>query len=220
MLSIASSGVADTISTLRESLRKLAGSQTVRATLSRESRRESEGEKANVGRITTDVEATAEGVSIHATVAEIARRREEKGSVNLDPEDVLSALHHAPVLLKELDEAVVTSDAQTTRNGATVRLLQLKLRSRIDEEDRKKVKEESRTMKLWLDPAGTPLASEIVEILKLRVLLLSFSLDARTAMTFAVLGDRLLVVSETHGNSASGLGQKTRETRTTTLKVK
>lgn len=219
-LSIASSSVADTLTALRESLQKLAGSQAVRATLSRESRRENEGDKPAVGRITTDVEATAEGVSIHASVAEISRRREEKGAVDLDPEDVLRVLHYAPLLLEELDGAVVTSEAQSTRNGAAVRVLDIKLQTRLEDEDRKRVKEASRTMKLWLDTAGTPLAAEIVEAMKARILLLSFSFSARTAMSFAVFGDRLLIVSETQSNSASGMGQNTRETRTTTVKVK
>ena len=140
--------------------------------------------------------------------------------MDLDPDDVLSALHYAPVLLKELDGAVVTSDVQTTRNGVAARVLELRLQTRIDEEDRKRVKEASRTMKLWLDAAGMPFSAEIVEVMKARLLLVSFSMNARTAMTFAVFGDRLLVVSETSEISASGLGQHTSDRKTTTLKVK
>lgn len=218
-LAIAPSGFADTIATVRETLRKLTGSQNIRGTLNRESRRGDGEKKLEVGHITTTVEANGEGVIIRCSVGEIARLRKERTSVDLDPEDALAMLHYAPVLLEDLEGAVVTSESQSARNGIPARVLDVKLKVRLDEDDKKRVKEASRTMKLWVDANGNPLYAEIVDVMKARIVLVSMNFNQRTSMTFGVFADHLAVVSEARDNAFSGLGQKSNETRTTTLKV-
>ena len=155
----------------------------------------------------------------YGTLVDIARHVLAGEPVDLDPQDASAILHYAPVLLEDLEGAVVTSESQSARNGTPARLLDLKLQMRMDEDDQKKVKEASRTMKLWIDANGNPVYAEIAESMKARILIVSMSFSKRTVMTFGVFGDHLAVVSESQDNAFSGLGQNSREIRTTTLKV-
>lgn len=73
--------------------------------------------------------------------------------------------------------------------------------------ERKSLKSREEVRKIWLDPAGQPIATERTAKLKFSRFLITFEVDLHETRALARTGGRLYVSSSVEVSSGSGLGQ-------------
>ena len=136
----------------------------------------------------------------------------------LNAVETAQALDFAPVLLRMMQGAKVTSDAAGTWQGKPARVLVLRL---VDQEEDGpgKVTVLDNRLTLWLGPDLVPQAAEHLENVKFSVFLIRGEMKQKKSWHFARVGDRLVQVRHDSTQNASGLGQKQNETVMALLRV-
>ncbi len=125
----------------------------------------------------------------------------------------------AKSLLEDLEKATLKEYRTDTWQGRPARLLVLSLDPDMDADERKHIKRFERTLKLWLDAEGTPLAAEDQLDLKGSYFLISFEMHHKSSRSYQRSGNRLLLTREESEQTGSGMGQKQQEKSVLTAKV-
>jgi len=132
---------------------------------------------------------------------------QDGGLAELDAETAADLLSYAELLLLLLDGATLVEEKNDVRQGRPARLVVFHPAARMDADDRKMLKSREDTVRLWLDPDGTPLELDRTVELKFSKFFITFSVTNKEARTFARAGNRLIVAAETTEGGGSGLGQ-------------
>jgi hypothetical protein len=125
----------------------------------------------------------------------------------LDAEQAAELLDAADDLRLDLERAVLVEDKLEPRAGKPTRVLVIKPHDKLSAAQRKSLKSSEDVLKIWLDPAGTPLALDRSYKARFSKLLISFNIASHEAKSFALVGDHLVVTAVSTESSGSGLGQ-------------
>lgn len=154
--------------------------------------------------------------------AELRAKDEQAPAPNLDSLTLLKAreatalLDYAPPLALLLDGAQLLEQRDEAWQGQPARLLLIQPDFKFNDETRKLVKSHEGELRIWLDPAGLPLAMERRFKLTGSKFFISFTAEERETRQFVRAGGRLVVVQADTENSGSGFGETGSEkTRTT-----
>ncbi len=228
---------ADPIADLRGGLARLRGESALRARIDvklTQTAKEDEATRETVKDASILAEAGPQGLKLSwppqalAEARKAARLRaanpdapkQDGGLAELDAEDASDLLSYAEPLSLLLDGAKLMEDKDEMRQGKPARLLVLEPRERLSASQKKMLKSREESLRLWLDTDGFPVAMERVVDLKFSKFLISFAVTNRESRTFARVGGRLVVTSESTDGGGAGLGQSghnKRQTRVTVL---
>jgi len=226
---------ADGLTDLRGTLSRLQGSEAIHATADIQNwTQEGEGKKAHVKQThsTVQLEDGPSGLRLGWTPQQIKGARQESQLKAVDPEaatpnlDSLNALtglnattflSQSDHLLQQLKGATVLEDRSDTWQGKPARLVVFKLDPVASSEEKSMIKDRKETLKVWLDGSGIPLATEHAIAIKASKFLMTFTANNREARKLAVLGNRLVVQSETKESSGSGMGFSNTSRKVTAL---
>lgn len=226
---------ADGLADLRGVLSRLQGGEAIHAMAEIQNwRQEGEGKKARVkqSHSTVQLEDGPNGLRLGWTSTQIQGARKETQLKAADPDaatpnlDSLTALNglsattflsQSDHLLQQLKGATILEDRSDASQGKPARLLVFKLDPAIGAEEKSMIKDRKETLKVWLDGNGVPMATEHVIAIKASKFLISFTANNREARKLAVLGNRLVVSSETQENSGSGMGFSNTSKKVTAL---
>jgi hypothetical protein len=136
-----------------------------------------------------------------------APEQKDGGLDLLDAKKATELLDPAEVLRLEIEGAKLLADKTEPRNGRPTRVLYLEPRDGLNARERKSLKSRDDLLKIWLDPAGQPTATERTAKLKFSKFLITFEVDLHETRTLARAGGRLYVGSSVEVSSGSGLGQ-------------
>jgi len=237
VLSLALSLSANGLDELRAALKKLPGTEPVKATLEHSFWRQIIDNKkptVNQGRITAQVEDGPQGLRVtwakptlqQAERELTAQEREPERTApirmalkNVDPLETAEALNHAEALLRDLDQAQVSEEKAEPWQGHPARLLVLKLTPRIPENQKKYLKEVKVEGRVWIGADGLPLAFSSSVAYKGSRLFISFEGGNSQDLQFARVGNRLIVTRATTEDRNAGFGASQQTKKTTTLTV-
>ncbi len=226
---------ADGLTDLRNTLSRLQGGETIRATADIQNwTQDGEGKKGHVKqtRSTVQIEDGPNGLRLGWTPQQIKGARQETQLKAVDPEaatpnlDSLSALNglgaatflsQSDHLLQQLKGATVLEDRPDTCQGKPARLVVFKLDPVASSEEKSMIKDRKETLKVWLDGSGVPLATEHAIAIKASKFLMSFTANNRESRKLTVLGSRLVVSNETKESSGSGMGFSNTSKKVTAL---
>lgn len=224
---------ADALASVRAALLQFGGKAPISGVLERAVTSERKERPLEAGRATLDVSAGPAGISIGYPAAVLEQLRVE--AADTDPEkpkpvrrtlqdfDAIEAgnmLNGAPALLNDLDGATLRSESATTYGDRPARLLELDLVLRVSKADQKWVKTARRTMKLWVDADGVPLAAESESEYVVGLLIFTFDARESRSQAFTRVGDRLATLRRSTRFDGEGLGESTHFVTDTTLRVK
>lgn len=235
-LAFASTLSADPISDVRAALGRLTAKEAIRATYEYQRSVDSGGKFGDEkfsGKAVVELEGDANGFRTVFGRALLEQLEQEQIAKVRDPKlktptvntlrevnavETAQALNFAPVLMRMMQGAKVTSDIAGTWQGRPARVLVLRL---VDpkEDGPGKVTVLDNKLTLWLGADLVPQAAELVEAMKFSVFILKGESKQKKSWHFARVGDRLVQVRHDASQTASGMGQKQNETVTALLRV-
>lgn len=230
LLSTAALAEGNELDAVRTALADLKATEAVQASLSISRWERVTGEKAKEASAgaTFFIAASKSGVSLTASEALLAPREQKKDG----PPDVLGNivggadlaqasrwLNQARPLLKQLENAELIEDKETTLGDVPARALKLKLKTERHSDSGAEATIE-RTLTLWVDSQHLPLASQITENGSGGFLVVRFESKQSSERKFARVGDRLLLVEETGDSSTTSMGKTFQSKQTAKLTVK
>ena len=137
-----------------------------------------------------------------------ASERKDGGLDLLDAKKAAELLDPAEVLRLDVEGAKLVADRSEPRNGRPTRVLVIEPRDGLSARERKSLKSREESIKIWLDAAGQPIATERTAKLKFSKFLITFEVKLHQTRTLArTPGGRLYVSFAVEESSGSGLGQ-------------
>lgn len=229
---------ADPLVDLRATLRRLAGSDPVRATVDfafSDTTGDEKKPQKQEGNATAVIALDADGLRLTWAPDLLAAARTEADNGAGKPKqptptrDAISRLNAvqlhdyldaAAELARSLASAKLLTSEDTSWNNQPARLLTLRLEPALSDEDKKVIKEIDGTARLWLAADGTPLAAESSLRLKGRVMMVvGFEHSEKEQYTFGRAGDRLVVATHQRETADSGGGQRARSKTNVTIRL-
>ena len=229
---------ADTLSDLKETLRRFDSSAPVSATVEFAfSDRSGDEKKPQIreGRATAISQIGSDGLHVIWSTEQLAAAAKEAEAASGEPEtpaptrEAMSRLSAAEIqdylsagggLARHLAIAKLLGEKAESWNGQNARVLSFELEPPLSAEDRKMIKEINGTAHVWIAEDGTPLAAESALSLKGRAMLvISFQHSEQERFTFARIGNRLVVTSHHRETSDDGGGQHTQSKTDVTLRL-
>jgi len=229
---------ADTLSDLKETLRRFDNSEPVSATVEFAfSDRSGDEKKPQIreGRATARSDIGSEGLRVLWSAEQLAAAAKEAEAASGKPEtpaptrEAMSRLSAAEIqdylsagtgLSRRLAIAKLLGEKTELWNGQSARVLSFELEPPLSAEDRKMIKEISGTARVWIATDGTPLAAESALSLKGRAMLvISFQHSEQERFTFARVGNRLVVTFHHRETADEGGGQHTQSKTDVTLRL-
>lgn len=229
----AADAAGDALATVRAALQRFTGNAPISAVLERAVTSARKERPLEAGRATLDVTAGPSGISIAYPGTVLEQLRAE--AADTDPEkpkplrrtlqdfdaiEVGYMLNGAPALLNDLDGATLKGEAASEYDGRPARLLELELVLRVSKADSKWVKTARRTMKLWVDADGVPLAAESDSEFVVGLLIFTFDARESRSQVFRRVGDRLATLKRVTRFDGEGLGESQHLTSETTLRLR
>lgn len=229
---------ADTLSDLKETLRRFDNAGPVSATVEFAfSDRSGDEKKPQIseGRATAVSEIGSDGLRVLWSAEQLAAAAKEaeaasgKSDTPAPIREAMSRLSAAEIqdylsagsgLSRRLAIAKLLGEKTELWNGQNARVLSFELEPPLSAEDRKMIKEISGTARVWVSDDGTPLAAESALSLKGRAMLvISFAHSEQERFTFARAGNRLVVTSHHRETTDEGGGQHTQSKTDVTLRL-
>ncbi len=216
---------ADGLSDLKARLTQLQGQDPVKGHMGRDlwqqDRDGKETPKVVQGSFQVYVEAGPQGLQMQVGQNLLAQARREQEAAVKDPEkdssttrvlkginpvDLAEGLSAADGLLRDLAQCTLLEEKADTFDGQPARLLVLKPEPKLNAQAKKALKSLTATLKVWVGPDGTPLATEEAVDFKASRFLISFEGSTRKKHRYRRLGNRLvsLLVEEESSNSGFG----------------
>jgi hypothetical protein len=219
---------ADTLSDLRTALAPLAGTSPIRARVTVERTRKSEGRFANqVSNATISYDATSDAEGIHLTFAPalLARAEQElreheadtkkpqgihNAIADIDTVGVAETLDFRGHLLRLLAIGQTVSETHTLYRGVQARVVTLKLTPKLAKEATSvfHVKFTEDRLTLWVAADGVPLGAERQQKGNAGFLFLRGDMSSHDLWTFSRTGDRLIVTRHENSFLGTGFGQR------------
>ncbi len=127
----------------------------------------------------------------------------------------------ANALSRNIEKYSFKSEKPDTFNGKPARLLTFDVPiETLSERERKYIKKFEGSLQVWIAADGTPLASKTTINGYGRVfLVISFEYKAEEQTTYALVGDRLLIVQKESRNMAAGAGERSEEKVVKTMQM-
>ena len=230
---------ADGAADLHAALARLSGSSPVKATLEVSSlRRNGEGKDAfeKPGLATVQLEDGPAGLQVRYAPELLARLDAEGRARARDPEaktpasnalkdvdatEIRPLLAAADALARQLDGATFQAERADTWHGHAARVVRFAIpMDTLSAEQKRYVKHFDGTLDVWIAPDGTPLASaQHVNVSGRFMVVIGFEAQDDDERTYAVAGDRLLVVRDESHTLSSGAGEHGEERVVKTLTV-
>lgn len=222
---------ADAQADLRAALARLAGEAPVKATLEVSStKRQGEGKEATerAGRATIQVEDGPRGLQLRYGPDTLERLDAEGRATTRDPEaatptinalkeldatDILPLIAAARPLVRQIDRATFKGERSEAWRGRPARVVTFTMpMETLTKEQKKYVKKFEGTLDVWIAADGTPLASaQRISVSGRALVVIGFEAKDDLDRTYAVAGDRLVVVRDERHNTSSGAGEQGEE---------
>lgn len=210
---------------LAAALERLGGAQTLRVRVEhRHAFSQGDDPPRPEGLVWAVAEAGPDGLKVTWDGALLADADREERQLVTDPDAaspvrdalfdlrILTLAHvldAAPELLRTLRGAELVEARDEPKDGVPARLLVLKVKPALGSRERKYVKEVAATARVWLGQDGLPLAAEQEIKAKGRAfLVITFDIEVREKLRFALEGDRLVVLHRESEQRSSGAGDK------------
>jgi hypothetical protein len=219
---------ADAQADLRGALARLAGDVPVKATLEISStKRHGEGKEAveRTGRAAIQVEDGPRGLQLRYGADTLSRLDAEARAKGKDPDattptidalkevdatDVLPLVAAARALVRQIDGATFKGERPEAWRGQAARVVSFAIpMETLSKEQKKYVKKFDGTLDVWIAADGTPLASaQHVNVSGRALVVIGFEAKDDLQRTYAVAGDRLVVVRDERHSVSSGAGEQ------------
>ena len=208
---------ADAVSDLRTTLGRLQATQPLAATLQVTSTVKNEDDKTTHAQLQLRVASGKDGLSMRFS-PELLQRASSEATVNAKNKDaptpiedllgklssvsVQSMVDHAPVLLRQIDGATLSSQRDEVHDGKPTHLLMFDVPLPPSASKQMTIKHYTGQIMVWLGADGVPVAVRDVAQVKGRKFLISIDFGNTTDYELKVVATRLVVVSrhseETH----------------------
>ena len=239
LLGLCAAARADGLADLKAALARLPAQAPLKAALEVKTLdRHGEGKEAEekAGQAGVLLEDGARGLQVVYAKDTLARMDGESRQRGKDPNSrtptlwalgKLDATEFQPMvsatsqLARRLDDAVFKSERADTWQGRPARLLSFTIPdTHMTASERKYVKKFEGSMEIWIAADGTPLASAEHAVVSGRALVvISFEARDDEECTYAVAGDRLVIVRRESHNVSSGAGEKGEQRVVKTLQI-
>lgn len=171
------------------------------------------------------IDADSDGLLLRWDAATLKRASEEtragRQALGTDPLCALIAaasalrleqtINYGPSLLKVLDIAELRGERADSYQGKPARLLDIVVPEADPEDDKIRMKENSRLLQVWLGEDHLPLAMTITRKVRARVMVfLSVESSSREEISFGVLANRLVLLKRDEQGSTEGPGNSSR----------
>lgn len=213
---------ADAVSDLRTTLSRLQAAQPLAATLKVSSTVKNEDDKTTHAQLQVNVASGEDGLSM-GFAPNLLQRAAREAAVNaknkdaptpiedllgkLSPVSVQPMVDFAPVLLRQIDGARLSSQRDEDHDGKPTHLLVFDVPLPASASKRMTIKHYTGQIKVWLGADGVPLAAQNVMQVKGRKLLISIEFENTTDYAMEVIGTRLVVVSRRTREAQSVFGK-------------
>lgn len=134
-----------------------------------------------------------------------------------DPLDAAELLNHAESLARYLDKATLVEERREAWSGRPARMLVIKVDPPLAQSQRRYLKKLEVNAKVWITDDGAPLALSYQAVYSGSRFFISFRGSIQEERRFALAGDRLLVLSRSVEETASGFGVSYTNQRTATF---
>lgn len=128
------------------------------------------------------------------------------GLREMDPLDAAELLNHAEALARYLDKAFLLEERREAWNGRPARTLVIRVEPPLPQSQRRHLRKVEVNARIWLGEDGAPLGLSYQAVYSGSRFFISFKGSIQEERRFAVAGDRLVVLSRTVEESASGFG--------------
>lgn len=233
VIAFASSSLsASTLEEVRAQLQRLEATSPLEASVRHEVAGKSNDDPEERGTISVSLRASADELAIAHATEDLDRIRVEtrdpdperprpatRAMDSIEPSDMAALIDFAPRLLRELDGARLVRRSSATRGGRSVVMLELELPVRLPADLQKRISSAEAVMKLWVTPAGIPVASERRVSGSGRFFFIRFSGGDSETNSYEIAGDRLVVTNQSRVTEGSGFGRSFREQKWTSLSV-
>jgi hypothetical protein len=232
----AASGLhADGLADLKAALARLPGTEPVKGVLElRTTRQTTEDRKPVItrGHASARVEDGPQGLRMafarddlqKASAEARAQARDPErtsphraGLREADPLDAAELLNHADALARYLDKATLLEERREPWNGRPARVLVIKVDPPLPQSQRRHLKKLEVNARVWLSEDGAPLALSYQALYSGSRFFITFKGSIQEERRFAVAGDRLLVLTRSVEETASGFGVSYTNQRTATF---
>jgi len=202
---------ADSLATLKETLKRLPGTSPIKGTL--DIKTSTQGGKGKE-RVSTQgagsvwVEDGPQGLRLICSRAQVQQLAEEALQAEQQPgakstlagalgearpDHALRQVNAAGPLALLLERARLLEERPETWNGRPSRLLTLEVAPKpLGEEERKRVSKLERRLLVWLGDGGLPLASRETLVAKVSALMMNIEQRSETSVSYTQVGDRLV----------------------------
>lgn len=219
---------ADGLSDLKASLARLPGQTALKAVVEvKNNRRLGDGKELedSAGQASLTLEDGSRGLQVFYPKELMARAETEQWARNKDKKaktpvlNGLKALELAELrlmtsaassLARSVEEGVFKGETADSYQGKPARRLTFEVPlEKLPERDRKYIKDFDTVLTVWIASDGTPLASNYRSKLSGRAfVVISFEQNSEEERSYAVVGDRLVVLRKDLKGSGAGAGEK------------
>src|SRR5438105_3088245 len=222
---------ADSLSDLRTQLQRYPAKAPFIVTATVQVNGDSQGVAgARSGSTNFEVEEGPAGLMIRVPPAALGAAESEAEEKKRDPEnrtptrtamvaltifDIIDGLDSAAMLLNDLDQATLVSQAPSTHAGKSATLLRIKVKATLAGTSRF-VKEPKIELRVWTDMDGFPVAAERDSNYSASFVIVSAVNIRKERWEFAVSGDRLYAAHSDEENRASAVGKSIVSSRSVT----
>ena len=233
-LLMASPAAADPLSDLRAVLQRYPAKARFVASASLLVKGQSDDAGARAGSAKFRIKSDSDGFAVttpppalSAAASEARRKKQDPDSptptrnamVALTVFDILDAVDVAAMLLNDLEGATLTSQTESSFAGRPAKLLRIKVKPDLAGIRSKLVSEPAIELRVWLNQAGVPVASERDATYSASVLFVKAANVRKEHWDIAVAGDRLYATRADQSNSASAAGKTLASSRSVTYEV-
>lgn len=213
---------ADAVSDLRARLGQLQATQPLAASLKVSSTVKSDDDKSTHAQLQVSVTSGKDGLNMGFS-PDLLQRASREAAANaknkdtptpvedllgkLSPVSVQPMLDFAPVLLRQINGATLSSQRDEDHDGQPAHLLVFDVALPASASKRMTIKHYTGQIKVWLGADGVPLAVQNVMQVKGRKLLISIEFENTTDYVTKVIGTRLVVVSRRTREAQSVFGK-------------
>ncbi len=223
--------LANGLSDLKTALARQQGQTALKAMLDAKTwRRIGEGVDATerYGHATVQLEEAGHGLQVSYSKELLNKLEAEERARAKDPNSKTPSLsatrefdasqlrdmtQAANVLSRAIEKCTYKGERNDTFHGKPARLLSFDVpMDTLSERERKYIKKFEGSLQIWIGADGTPLASKtLINAFGRAFIVITFEFKSEEQATYAVVGDRLLVLQKENKSTAAGAGERSEE---------
>lgn len=222
-LACAASAQASAVAQLRQRLAELRGTTAVAGKLEIV-QEETRSKKQFARRGSAEFECDPAGLRMSLSAHDLsgaAGPNDRDGVARIDPRELWGRLNAAPSVLHELRKATVIGEQASTWKDRPATRLEVSVEPGPLEDAPRMLKAKIDIRRIfWVASDGTPLGSETRVTFSARFLVISATGQEKGSEDYEVIGDRLVITREVEESTSSAMGEKGRNTTTTTISLR